>query len=445
LAVAEAARDKAEAARSEAEEARSEAEEARSEAEEARDKAEEAKERLREQLYAAQKMEAVGRLAGGTAHDMNNILAGIMGYASLLLNDLDAGTQAHADMKSIVALCNRGRDLTTNLLGFARRGQYSRTSIALSETVASVKEVISRTAPKTISIETSIDADLPSIVGDSGQITQVIMNICINAVDAMPMGGRLTITCKKTELLGGMFGLPLGSYVRVDVSDTGVGMDADTISKAMDPFFTTKSPGHGTGLGLSMACGCVEQHGGVLTIDSLQGRGTTVTLFLPASSEKQSADVRHAREESAKLEKMKGVVLLVDDEEAIRATGKRLLELFGFKVLLARDGKEAVDIYAASNQDIAFVILDLIMPVMDGDQTFQELVKIRRDVKVLIASGRSDEETVQRILTSGARGFLQKPYDSHKLRSELLSLGLHACPPNPPFTDSRSGPSSRQD
>jgi two-component system cell cycle sensor histidine kinase/response regulator CckA len=264
-------------------------------------------------------------------------------------------------------------------------------------------------------------------VGDRNQVHHALMNVCINGADAMKNGGVLSISTENVSLDQAdskAFGnLEAGKYVMLKVRDTGIGMDDETLKRAFDPFFTTKPEGEGTGLGLSMVYGVVENHGGKVMINSKPGKGTTVTFFLPAIDH---FDRRRSvlPSERPSLPPKGGGVLLVDDEQTIRSSARRLLERLGYNVLLAEDGNTALEIYKNNKDAISLVILDLIMPDMDGPETFEKLIAFDPRVKVLLLSGYSRDEKVERLLAKGALGFAQKPFDIKTL-SEILKKTLH--------------------
>jgi len=331
------------------------------------------------------------------------------------------------DLRNIIMACRKGRDLTQDLLGFARKGKYVKESISLNDIAADAKSLLSRTFTKKIHIELNLADDLSSIEGDRNQIHHALMNVCINGADAMKNGGVLSISTENISLetvdakvIGN---LDPGRYAMLKVRDTGMGMDEDTLKKAFDPFFTTKPEGEGTGLGLSMVYGVLENHGGKVTIASKQGRGTTVTFYLPALDHSEQ---RHAMLPSEKpvMAPAGGGVLLIDDEQTIRSSAKRLLERLGYQVFLAEDGRSGLDMYQKNRSAISLVILDLIMPDVDGHETFEKLIAIDPTVKVLLLSGYSKDEKVERLLAKGALGFAMKPFDLKTL-SEILKKTLH--------------------
>ncbi len=375
-----------------------------------------------EQSWQAQKMEALGTLAGGVAHDMNNILGAIMSLASVLRQDLDVGTPMADDLDDILAATRRGRDLTQNLLGFARKGKYRRELISLNHVSVKVQELLSRTIPKSIDWRLDLDASISPVRGDFGQLSHALMNIAINAGDAMPQGGTLTVSsapvsadeaASETRLK-----LREEKYVCLSVLDSGTGMSDETVKRAFEPFFSTKEDNRGTGLGLAMVYGTVQNHGGEVLIESTPGQGTTVSVFLPAAKATQ-ADKRTCPNMRAVTTVGTGRVLVVDDEELIRRSVKRVLETLGYEALLARDGRDAISVFE-SNRDVVLIILDLTMPVMDGAETYRRLRKIDPDVPVLLLSGHTLEGQAEELLEAGAASFVQKPFDLQTLSKGIL-------------------------
>ena len=379
-----------------------------------RQKAQQEQRRLEDQLQQAQKLEAVGRLAGGVAHDINNMLAAISGTTEALMNDLEDHSTAGEDLESILAACNRGKALTSNLLGFAQKGKYRREQIDLNQLIRDVKTFMSRTIPGHIWFETFLHKHLPPIEGDPGQINQVLVNIINNAVDAMEVEGHLIITTEKVDDIErqGVNGLEdaKGSFIKIIVSDTGRGMKTGTIERAFEPFFSTKKMGEGTGLGLSMVYGTITNHGGAVLIRSAENQGTAVTIYLP---EYTRSTLRVAREKHIlpSNSMSHGYILLVDDEPLVRRSGKRILSQLGYSVIEASSGEEAIKKYAEATPPVDVVLLDLIMPGTEGDEVFRQLKEIDPHVKVVFVSAFSrDTVRVDNLLSEGALDFIQKPF-----------------------------------
>ena len=392
--------------------------------------AEEEQTRLEQQLRQSQKMEAIGTLAGGLAHDMNNVLSAIMGAASLLKHDLDAGDARQQEVSDILDAGKRGRKLMRNLLGFARKGKYRKERVYLWQVASDIAEMLQRTVDKQIEIRTDLDPDAPSVAGDPDQLHHALMNICLNAVDAMPAGGTLTVSLDSLGEAPADPGQP--AYVRMTVEDTGQGMEPETLAHAFEPFFTTKPKGLGTGLGLSMVYGTVENHGGAVELQSEPGQGTSVTVLLPALAQEEL----DAPEETVETEAFQSVgegVLLVDDEELIRRVGERLLRKLGYKVAVAVDGRQAVELLREHAADFQLVILDLVMPGLDGEETFHQLRETDPLIPIILSSGYSRDEKVKRLLMAGANGFLQKPFELKHLARALKQVSYYGF-------DEESGP-----
>jgi PAS domain S-box-containing protein len=381
---------------------------------------------LEENLQQAQKMEVIGQLAGGIAHDMNNILGIIMGAATTLSMEKNKGDIHTEDVENILEASRRGAKLTQNFLGFARKGKYVKETILLNDSVKRINALMGHTISKKVTFKTVLDQSLWCIEGDAGQIDNVLMNICINASDAMQGKGELTITTRNVVLgssaNNGADDFEPGKYVQVKISDTGEGMDRGIMTRVFEPFFTTKPEGRGTGLGLSMVYGVVKNHGGDVTVDSDIGEGTTVTLLFPAT---ENGMYQGPAETISKIPRPRlgqGMILLVDDEQMMLNSTRRMLEKFGYRVLSAISGRKAIDIYRRRADDIALVILDFMMPEMDGSETFEELLKIDPEVKVMLSSGYSIDEKIETLLQRGLQGFIQKPFDLNVLLREIAKL-----------------------
>jgi two-component system, cell cycle sensor histidine kinase and response regulator CckA len=388
-----------------------------------RKSAEAERERLREQLLHAQKLEAIGTLAGGVAHDMNNMLAAIIGLAELLREDPQAGPDV---VEHILNAARRGTELTRNLLGFSRRGKYHKETIDLSSVVASVSQLLTRTLPKGITL-TGANRATHAVEGDSGQLGQALVNLCLNSADAMEGSGALRIDVGEVDLAGEAaraLGLADGRYVTLAVADSGCGMDRETQAHIFEPFFTTKEQGRGTGLGLAMVYGTIANHGGAIAVDSEQGRGTCITLHLPAvelaSRPEPVAAPRVVHDGGGAL------VLVVDDEPMVRAVTRRSLERVGYRVITASDGAEAVERFRERGADVTAVVLDMAMPVMGGAECFRRLRALAPDVPVLIASGCALEQEARDCLAAGALVFLEKPFPTARLLEAMAVASSQA-------------------
>jgi len=376
--------------------------------------------RLETQLRHAQKMEAVGALAGGVAHDFNNLLMGIQGYASLMLLKTDPEHPHYKNLNSIEQLVQNGADLTKQLLGFARDGKYDVKSTNMNEIARETIRMFGRTK-KEISIYEEYEAAIWPVEVDQGQLQQVLLNIFVNASQAMLGGGDLTLVTKNV-ILGThdakAFGLPPARYVRTSVSDTGVGIDEETRQRIFEPFFTTKEFGHGTGLGLASAYGIIQNHQGTIDVDSQVDVGTTFHIYLPAS-EKIIKDEKPFFEYDLNDPQ---TVLLVDDEDFILKVGSQILRELGYTVLTAGSGKEALEIYTANRDKIDIVVLDMIMPDMGGGETYDSIKALKLDVKVLLSSGYSLMGEASAILNRGCQGFIQKPFTMKSFSEKLREI-----------------------
>jgi two-component system, cell cycle sensor histidine kinase and response regulator CckA len=373
-----------------------------------------------ELLQQAQKMEAIGTLASGIAHDFNNLLMGIQGRASLLLMETEIGRPDYEQLKGIEQYIKSAAELTQQLLGLARGGKYEVVPTDLNRLIQNAVDMFGRTK-KEIRIATRLDPELSVVEVDRTQIEQVLLNLLVNAWQAMPEGGDISIETRNIDLLAGdarVFHVAPGRFVRLGVSDSGIGMDETTKSRVFDPFFTTKEMGHGTGLGLASAYSIVKNHGGIITVYSEKGKGSTFHVYLPASE-------RTVEMKKEAFEDMPGgseTILLIDDEDMILDVARQLLESLGYKVLTANSGGPALDIYRRDHHHIDLVILDMIMPQMSGGRVFESLKEIAADVRVLLSSGYSINGQAMEILGRGCRGFIQKPFTIKELALKLREV-----------------------
>lgn len=380
------------------------------------------KKRLEAELMQAQKMEAIGTLAGGIAHDFNNLLMVIQGHVSLMMLDLEPDHPMRQRLENISRNVNQGAELTRQLLGFAKGGKYDVRPIDLNRVIREHDAVFQSTQKGHVILE-HLTEGLPSVKADRGQMEQILMNIYINAVHAMPRGGTITVTTNLETVdaeKAACFHVQPGDYVCMRISDTGVGMDEKTQQRIFEPFFTTKEKGRGTGLGLASVYGIVQNHGGFIEVESTPMHGTTFHIHLPATDERPAEDSKPGQDSSG-LQKSKagGTLLLVDDEPMVREVGGQLLEHLGYEVIQAGGGKEALERYAAEGGRIDGVILDMIMPGMAGGVVFDRLKEMDPDVRVILASGYSIDGEAQVILDRGCRGFLQKPFSLNQLKEVL--------------------------
>jgi PAS domain S-box-containing protein len=382
---------------------------------------------LEAQLRQMQKMEAVGQLAGGVAHDFNNLLTAILGNLSLIATGLPANHPTRELATAAEKAALRAATLTSQLLGFSRQTLLHVQPTVLNGLLDEVVRLLERTFDPRITLEVRPAADLWTVRGDANQLSQVLMNLCLNARDALPDGGRLVLETANVVLDEEHARLHLnsrpGEYVCLRVTDTGCGMTPEVKARIFEPFFTTKGPGKGTGLGLAMVFGIVQQHQGWIDCTSEVGRGTCFEIYLPRSLEAAAPMPTAAGTEPDKGHE---TVLLVDDEAVLRQIGKTMLERYGYRVLTAADGLEALEVYAREKGRIDLVMLDLTMPRLSGRDTFFKLRELDPDVRVLFASGYSSEQ-IDDLLRGGSFGFVRKPYRPPEL-AKLIREALDKAP-----------------
>jgi signal transduction histidine kinase/ActR/RegA family two-component response regulator len=375
---------------------------------------------MESQLQQAQKMEAIGTLAGGITHDFNNLLMAIQGHASLMSVELEPMHPCLEHITIMEGHIRSAMDLTKQLLGFARGGKYEVKPIDINELVLNSAAMFGRTR-KEIKIQTNISSAALVVEIDRTQIDQVLLNLFINAWQAMPGGGKLYLStrcvtlddafCQPHQVKPGRYGL-------VSVTDTGAGMDEATRQRIFDPFFTTKEKSRGTGLGLASAYGIVKNHGGIITVDSEVGHGTTFNIHLPVS-EKNAYREPHLE---GKLVKGAGTILLVDDEEMILKVGEAMLKKLGYRVVVAKGGQQAIDVVQQMADDIDLVILDLIMPGMDGGRTFDLIREFQSDLPVILSSGYALDGQANEIMQRGCNGFIQKPFNIQEFSIQVRKI-----------------------
>ncbi len=384
-----------------------------------RKRMEEDRDKLETQFQQAQKFEATSTLAGGIAHDFNNLLMGVQGNASLMSMYADLPPRFNEKLKNIEHYVQRGAELTHQLLTLSRGAVLEKRPTDLNAAIRRSAKLFARTH-KEISIHQNLHNELYKVDADQGQIEQVFLNLFVNALHAMPSGGDIHLESQNTYV-DGQSVLPSilesGPYVRLTVTDTGVGMDKKTQAKIFDPFFTTKQKGEGTGLGLTSVYGIIKKHGGVINVYSEKGEGTTFNIYLPASTEQEAVETIPELDDT--IEGGMETILLVDDEDLVITVGEEMLELMGYTVLTARNGGEALEIYKANWGRINLVILDIIMPQMGGEETFAQLKAINPDVLVLLSSGYAMNGKAERILKKGCCGFIQKPFDIRRLAKKV--------------------------
>jgi PAS domain S-box-containing protein len=379
------------------------------------------KKQLEKQLLHSQRLESIGTLAGGIAHDLNNILTPILGFTQLLplrIANLDDSSLQMLQLIRNNAL--RGSKIVEQVLLFSRDTETEWELLNLAEVLEEVLKLIQETFPKSITIEDSVAQDLWSLDGDSTQLHQVLMNLCVNARDAMPDGGKLLISAENLRLDEQYFctnsNLEVGNYILITVSDTGMGIPSEIVDRIFDPFFTTKKPGQGTGLGLSTVIGIVKNHGGTIKLESDRQNGTQFQIYLPASA---TITANEAITGETIPSGQQELILVVDDEAMIREVTKATLECYNYRVITASDGIEAIAIYAQQPQAIAVVLMDLIMPEMDGLTAMRALKKINPHLKLIVTSGLATKENVTTAESIGIQSFLVKPYTAEKLLFNL--------------------------
>jgi len=367
---------------------------------------------LETKLQEAQKMEAVGTLAGGIAHDFNNLLQVILGYADLLRLRMGKDEPGSRELQVIVSASKRGAELTQQLLTFSRKVESKLRPTDLNLGVENTRKILARTLPKMIEIDVLLSGNLSFVNADPLQMEQVLMNLAVNAKDAMPDGGKLTIKTENVildeEYCRTHPETRPGEYVLLEVSDTGHGMAEETLKHIFDPFFTTKGLAEGTGLGLAMVYGIVKSHDGYIDCTSDFGTGTTFKIYLPALEQEEKPEM------VIEKDLYRGgteTILLVDDEEFVRDVARQMLTEFGYTVIVANDGESALQLYEQEQGRVDLVILDLIMPGIGGRKCLEKLLTINSKAKIVVASGFSDIEPMKETVEAGAKGFIGKPYE----------------------------------
>jgi PAS domain S-box-containing protein len=374
--------------------------------------------KLYEQLIRSQKMEAIGTLAGGIAHDFNNLLTAILGYSEIMLSMTKEGEPFYRPATIINNAAQKGADLAKKILMVTRKEKMEAKPVNINDIIHNSMELLQRSIPKNIETVVNLKKDIPKIMADPSQMQQVIMNLAVNARDAMQDGGRLII---ETDVVGtengAANGIPFdkGGFIKLSVSDTGTGMDTETQKKIFDPFFTTKETGKGTGLGLYIVHSIINNHSGYINIYSELNKGTRFNIYLPIA--------KGIEEESIEDEDLtgSGVILVIDDEPDIRELCKDMLEPLGYAVLLAGSGSDGINLFRTMKDRISLVIVDMIMPKMGGSEVFQALKTIKPDIKIILCSGYSHEgfSGIDKLLKSGAAGFVQKPFTRHSIAQAI--------------------------
>ena len=371
---------------------------------------------LEQQFYRAQRLESIGTLAGGIAHDLNNVLAPIIMGVSLLKDRLD-DDDSREIMSTISSSAQRGAEMVAQVLSFARGQEGKRVEIRPADLIADVVRIARDTLPKNIDIATDVDPSLPSIYGDPTQCHQVLLNLCVNARDAMPNGGTLRLSAEAVSAATASGELPTdlapGAYIVIRVADNGTGMPRHILDKIFDPFFTTKEAGKGTGLGLPTSLTIVRNHGGQIHVSSEPNRGSRFDVYLPVAPAPAIAPAAGQNEQPRRGHGE--TVLVVDDEDSVRRVLRSTLEKAGYHVLLAANGSEALTVYSERGRQIAAVVIDMTMPVLGGVPTMRELVKMNPDVRIIAASGIHDNEAAAKSIGRQVKHFLAKPFTSVEL------------------------------
>jgi PAS domain S-box-containing protein len=395
----------------------------------ARKLAEQERATLQLQLLQAQKMESLGVLAGGIAHDFNNLLCGVLGNADLAVLDLPFEHPAHESLEQIRTSAQRATELCRQLLAYAGKGRFVVEPLDLSSVVEGMGQLLAVSISKKVVLRYHLEPGLPAIEADATQLRQIVLNLIVNASEAIgERSGTITIctgamTCDADYLRTAYLdheALAPGTYVFLEVADTGIGMNEETRQRLFDPFYTTKFTGRG--LGLAATLGIVKGHRGTIKVYTELGQGTTIKILLPACEREA---VKAASGAPPTTWQGSGLVLLIDDEETVRAVGKRMLERLGFEVMLAADGREGLELYRATADRVVLILLDLTMPHLNGEETFRELRKLRPDVRVILMSGYNEQEVTARFVGKGLAGFAQKPLQLQSL-VELVRRTLEA-------------------
>ncbi len=380
---------------------------------------------MENQLRQSEKMQAIGQLAGGIAHDFNNQLGSILGYADMVREEVGDNPTLARYVDNILISVRRSADLTAQLLAFSRQGKYQDIIVDIHNVIHEVVSMLQHSIDKRIVIKQHLNANPPATTGDPTQLQNAILNLALNARDAMPRGGDLifstdVVQVDKSYKKNSAFKVTEGSYIQICVTDTGTGMDKKTQKHAFEPFYTTKEQGKGTGMGLAAVYGTVKNHNGFVNIYSEPGKGSTFKVYLPlAESETSHSEVKGI---SAPAKTGAGHILLVEDDEMLRDAATAMIEALGYEVTVCADGKDAVTFYKKSWEKVDLVLLDMVMPVMDGRDTFIAMRKINPEIVALLSSGYSLNGEAKSILEEGVKGFIQKPYRKSELAEKIAEL-----------------------
>jgi PAS domain S-box-containing protein len=382
--------------------------------------------KIENQFLRAQRMESIGTLAGGIAHDLNNILAPIM-MSINILQDIATDPQTAAILDTIQVSAKRGADIVRQVLSFARGIEGERVEIQPKHLLKDLESIIRDTFPKDLRLQFSVPNDTWTILGDPTQMHQILLNLCVNARDAMPDGGVLSIGVENARLdehyAAMKFQAKPGNYVNISVTDSGTGIPPEIIEKIFEPFFTTKEVGKGTGLGLSTVIAIVKSHGGFVNVYSEPGKGTTFKVYLPAVDVPSASEAARGRQGEVSMPRGNGeMILLVDDEPSLSLIASQTLEAFGYRVLSATDGADAVAVYLAHRNDVAIVLTDMMMPVMDGPAMIHALRRVNREVKIIATSGLNANYGMAKLADLRIKHFLTKPYTAETLLKTLRTV-----------------------
>lgn len=382
---------------------------------------------LERHVLQSQKMQAVGTLAGGVAHDLNNVLMVVLGFSSILEAIGGPDGKPQSEVLEIISAAERGRALVQNLLGFARKGDYTKAVYSPNAGIETLVKTLRQTLPKSISVEHQRRGETSAVMCDENQILTALMNLAINASNAISGQGSIIFSAQDVVLgenrIAEYRELPPGRYVEIQIMDNGSGMTEEVRQRAFEPLFTTSEPGSGTGLGLSMVYGTVVNHDGAIRLESSLGVGTTVSILLPATDLDVPATTKRDEERAPRQRQgQRGTILIVDDEAMVRRCVRQMLERAGFKTIVADGGRRAVELLRLRRQEVALVLLDLAMPEMDGAECFPLLREVDPNVRVLICSGRGDENATEAMIANGAVGVLLKPFDLTTIVATLDSL-----------------------
>ena len=380
--------------------------------------------KLEEQLLQAQKMEALATLSGGIAHDFNNILHCILGYIEWAQFKQYEGSPDYEFLEQIESMVQKGRHLTEQLLAFGRKMDAQLDVLDLNQIIKNVEKILRRTIPRMINIELQLDDNLKNVSADAGQCEQILMNLCLNAKDSMPDGGKLILKTENVRLAGkpdaAHINLPPGDFIRLTISDTGHGISEDKLVHIYEPFFTTKEKGKGTGLGLSMVYAIVQNYDGAIDCSSDPGSGTTFRIYLPPAGAAGDSVRCGSQQQIPSVGRGHEVVLMIDDEMEIIQIGQKVLQKSGYTVITARSGEEGIAKYLKNQVDL--VLLDVSMPGIGGVECLRQIMYLRPEAKVIIISGYLSNGRIEEAMSLGAKAFLTKPYCFEELLTTVRNV-----------------------